>query len=38
MKRKYDEQFHQVFEVLRLMLAQDEKPKEPFGFRRTKKN
>mgnify|MGYP000901832753 CR=1 FL=1 len=38
LERKYDEQFHEVFLVLSLMLKEDEEPKEPFGFRRTKKN
>ena len=38
LEREYDEQFQQVFEVLNLMLKQDEEPKEPFGFRRAKKN
>jgi hypothetical protein len=38
LERKYDEQFQQVFEVLRLMLKEEEEPKEPFGFRRVKKN
>ena len=37
LERKYDEQFQQVFEVLSLMLAEDEEPKEPFGFHRPKK-
>jgi len=39
LERKYDEQFQQVFEVLHLMLAEGgDEPKEPFGFRRAKKN
>lgn len=38
LERKYDEQFQQVFEILALMLEEDERPKEPFGFRRAKKN
>ena len=38
LERKYDEQFQQVFQVLTLMLEEDAKPKEPFGFRRAKKN
>jgi phage regulator Rha-like protein len=38
LERKYDEQFHEVFQVLTLMLKEDEEPKEPFGFRRVKKN
>jgi len=39
LERKYDEQFQQVFEVLHLMLKEEqEEPKEPFGFRRAKKN
>ena len=32
MERKYDEQFKAVFEVLKKMLAEPEKPKRPFGF------
>ena len=35
---KYDEQFQQIFQVLSLMLEEEAKPKEPFGFRRAKKN
>lgn len=39
LERKYDEQFQQVFEVLSLMLKEEEEqPKEPLGFRRAKKN
>jgi phage regulator Rha-like protein len=41
LERKYDEQFQQVFEVLHLMLKEkeeEEEPKEPFGFRRAKKD
>jgi hypothetical protein len=38
MERKYDEQFQQVFTVLKYMLAEETKPKEPFGFRKTKKD
>ncbi len=39
LERKYDEQFQQVFQVLSLMLEEETKPKEPFGFRRrAKKN
>jgi len=38
LERKYDEQFHEVFRVLSLMLKEDEEPKEPFGFRRARKN
>ena len=39
LERKYDEQFQQVFEVLSLMLQEEEEqPREPFGFRRAKKN
>jgi hypothetical protein len=34
MERKYDEHFKTVFEVLKKMLAEPEKPKEPFGFRK----
>jgi len=36
MERKYDEKFKTVFEVLKQMLAEPEKPKEPFGFRSKK--
>ena len=36
MERKYDEQFSVVFDVLKKMLAEPEKPKEPFGFRSKK--
>jgi Ni,Fe-hydrogenase III large subunit len=32
MERKYDEQFRTVFSVLEKMLAEPEKPKQPFGF------
>jgi phage regulator Rha-like protein len=32
MERKYDEQFKAVFSVLEKMLAEPEKPKQPFGF------
>ncbi|MBW8000998.1 MAG: ORF6N domain-containing protein [Planctomycetes bacterium] len=32
MERKYDKQFKVVFEVLGEMLAEPEKPEEPFGF------
>jgi phage regulator Rha-like protein len=38
LERKYAEQFQQVFEILNLMLKEEEKTREPFGFRRTKKN
>jgi phage regulator Rha-like protein len=38
LERKYDEQFQQVFEVLSLMVKTEEEPREPFGFRRAKKN
>jgi phage regulator Rha-like protein len=38
LERKYDEQFQQVFQVLSLMLEEKQTPKEPFGFRRAKKN
>jgi phage regulator Rha-like protein len=38
LERKYDEQFQQVFEVLKLMLKEEEEPREAFGFRRAKKN
>jgi hypothetical protein len=36
MERKYDEQFSVIFDVLKKMLAEPEKPKEPFGFRSKK--
>jgi hypothetical protein len=36
MEQKYDEQFRVVFDVLKKMLAEPEKPKEPFGFRSKK--
>jgi phage regulator Rha-like protein len=32
MERKYDEQFQQVFTVLKYMIAEETKPKQPFGF------
>jgi hypothetical protein len=32
MERKYDEQFQQVFAVLKYMIAEEKKPKQPFGF------
>jgi hypothetical protein len=32
MERKYDEQFKSVFQVLKKMLAEPERPKESFGF------
>jgi hypothetical protein len=32
MERKYDEQFQQVFAVLKCMIAEEAKPKKPFGF------
>jgi hypothetical protein len=39
MERKYDEQFQQVFTVLKCMIAEETKPKRPFGFRgKTKKD
>ena len=34
MERKYDEQFQQVFTVLKYMIAEETKPKQPFGFHR----
>jgi hypothetical protein len=37
LERKYDEQFQQVFEVLHLMLKEEEAPKRPFGFHGAKK-
>ena len=36
MERKYDEQFEQVFTVLKYMIAEETKPKQPFGFRSKK--
>ena len=39
MERKYDEQFQQVFAVLKYMIAEEAKPKQPFGFHsKTKKD
>ena len=38
MERKYDEQFQQVFAVLKCMIAEETKPKQPFGFQSKKKN
>jgi hypothetical protein len=39
MERKYDEQFQQVFTVLKCMIAEKTKPKQPFGFHsKTKKD
>jgi hypothetical protein len=32
MERKYDEKFQQVFAVLKYMIAEEAKPKQPFGF------
>lgn len=32
MERKYDEQFQQVFAVLKCMIEEKPKPKKPFGF------
>jgi phage regulator Rha-like protein len=32
MERKYDEQFQQVFAVLKYMITEEAKPKQPFGF------
>ncbi len=32
MERKYDEKFQQVFEVLKYMIAEETRPKQPFGF------
>ena len=32
MERKYDEQFQQIFVVLEYMIAEETKPKRPFGF------
>jgi hypothetical protein len=37
-ERKYDEQFQQVFDVLHMMLKEEEEPKELFGFDRAEKN
>ncbi|MCD6393221.1 MAG: ORF6N domain-containing protein [Planctomycetes bacterium] len=37
MERKYDEKFQQVFEVLKYMIAEETKPKQPFGFHSKKK-
>ena len=38
LERKYDEKFQQVFAVLEYMVREEEKPKEPFGFRRKGKH
>ena len=32
MERKYDENFQQVFAILNYMIAEETKPKKPFGF------
>ena len=32
LEKKYDEQFQQVFSVLQMMLAEDEKPKKQIGY------
>lgn len=32
LEKKYDEQFQQIFTVLQLMLAEDEKPKKQIGY------
>ena len=32
MERKYDEKFQTVFEILSVMVAEEEKPKKKFGF------
>ena len=37
MERKYDEKFQQVFTVLKYMIAEETKPKQPFGFHRKTK-
>lgn len=37
MERKYDEKFQQVFEVLKYMVAEETRPKQPFGFHGKKK-
>jgi hypothetical protein len=38
MERKYDEQFQQVFAVLKYMVAEETRPNKPFGFHsKTKK-
>lgn len=34
LERKYDEKFQQVLALLEYMVREEEKPKEPFGFRR----
>ena len=39
MERKYDEQFQQVFDVLKCMITEEAKPKKTFGFHgKTKKS
>ena len=37
MERKYDEKFQQVFDVLKYMITEEAKPKQPFGFHSKKK-
>jgi phage regulator Rha-like protein len=37
MERKYDENFHKIFSILALMVREETKPKEPFGFHGRKK-
>jgi len=37
MERKYDEQFQQVFNVLKYMISEETKPRTPFGFHRKNK-
>lgn len=32
LEKKYDEKFEQIFTVLQLMLAEDEKPKKQIGY------
>jgi hypothetical protein len=32
MEQKYNEPFQQVFTVLKYMIAEEPKPKQPFGF------
>jgi hypothetical protein len=37
MEQKYDEQFQQIFTVLKYMLKEETKPRQPFGFHSKKK-
>jgi len=37
MEHKYDEQFQQIFELLNCMIAEETKPRQPFGFHSKKR-